>query len=190
MSGGQANSSNFALSREQILKALQALSDELGRRDATGELCLMGGTVMVLAFSARVSTKDVDAIFQPTQIIRDAARIVGAAHALPEHWLNDAAKGYVSARHDITAAGLPQFPHLRLLMPTPEYLLAMKCMASRIGSVEGEMDDVGDIVFLIRHLKLNSPAAVMNIVAAYYPANRVPVKAQFLVEGLFAEGRI
>jgi hypothetical protein len=189
MSGGQASSSKAALSREQILKALQALSDELGRRNATGELCLMGGTVMVLAFAARVSTKDVDAIFQPTQVIRDSARVVAAASSLPEQWLNDAAKGFVSAKHDTTSAGLPQFPHLRLLMPTPEYLLAMKCMASRIGAVEGEADDVSDIVFLIRHLELKSAAEVMNIVAGYYPANRIPVKAQFLVEGLFAEGK-
>ncbi len=29
---------------------------------------------------------------------------------------------------------------------------------------------------------------VMDIVAAYYPAPRIPVKAQYLVEGLFAEG--
>ena len=36
-------------------------------------------------------------------------------------------------RHETTAAGLPQFAHLRLTMPVPEYLLAMKCMAARIG---------------------------------------------------------
>ena len=190
MSDGQDDHSKAALSRELILAALQALSDELGRRNVTGELCLVGGTVMVLAFAARPSTKDVDAIFHPTQIIRDAARVVGAAQSLPAHWLNDAAKGFISTRHETTQLGLPQFPHLRLLMPTPEYLLAMKCMASRIGSVEGEADDVSDIVFLIRHLKLGGAAAVMDIVAGYYPANRIPVKAQFLVEGLFAEGKV
>ena len=32
--------------------------------------------------------------------------------------------------------------------------------------------------------------AVMNIVGAYYPKDKVPVKAQYLVEGLFAEGQI
>jgi hypothetical protein len=190
MSGGQDNQTKSALSREMILRALQALSDELGRHNVTGELCLVGGTVMVLAFAARPSTKDVDAIFHPGQVIRDAARAVSAAQSLPAHWLNDAAKGFVSARHDTTAAGLPQFAHLCLLMPTPEYLPAMKCMASRIGSVEGEADDVSDIVFLIRHLKLDGAAGVMNIVASYYPANRIPVKAQFLVEGLFAEGKV
>lgn len=52
------------LTRGQILLALEALSGELAARDVTGELCLFGGTVMVLAYSARVSTKDVDALFE------------------------------------------------------------------------------------------------------------------------------
>lgn len=186
---GMAGSQN-TLTRETILKALQALSDELARRHTTGELCLFGGTVMVLAFAARLSTKDVDAIFQPTQTIREAARQIAASNELPEGWLNDAAKGFVSARHETVAGSLPQFANLRLTMPTPEYLLAMKCMASRIGSVAGEADDVTDILFLIRHLKLPTAAAVMDIVAAYYPKNHIPVKAQYLVEGLFAEGKV
>jgi hypothetical protein len=186
MSGAQKT----ALSRETILKALQELSDELARSGATGELCLLGGTVMVLAFAARPSTKDVDAIFQPTQVVRAAAQVVGRANNFPAHWLNDAAKGFTSARHETTQAGLPQFPNLRLTMPTPEYLLAMKCMASRISAVESEADDVSDILFLIRRLQLKSAHAVMDIVAAYYPKDKVPVKAQYLVEGLFAEGKI
>ena len=186
MSGEQKT----ALSREVILKAFQALSDELARVGATGELCLLGGTVMVLAFAARPSTKDVDAIFQPAQIIRKVALSVGESNHLPQHWLNDAAKGFLSSRHETTQAGLPQFSNLRLTMPTPEYLLAMKCMASRIGSVEGETDDVADISFLIRFMKLQSAKVVMEIVTAYYPKDKVPVKAQYLVEGLFAEGKV
>ena len=145
---------------------------------------------MVLAFGARVSTKDVDAIFQPTQVVRDVARQVGESLGFEIGWLNDAAKGFVSSRHETTNAALPQFDHLRLTAPTPEYLLAMKCMASRIGVVSADADDVRDIVFLIRHLKLGSAKEVMDLVAVYYPANRIPIKAQYLVEGLYAEGRI
>ena len=74
-------------------------------------------------------------------------------------------------------------------MPTAEYLLAMKCLASRIGSVETDADDVNDIIFLIRHLKLKNTAEVMDLAASYYP-DRIPIKAQYLVEGLFAEGKI
>jgi len=107
-----------------------------------------------------------------------------------EDWLNDGVKGFISVRHDIVQGNLPQFQNLRLTMPTPEYLLAMKCLASRINPGEAEEGDVRDIVFLIRHLKLKTADEVMKIVAEYYPPDRVPVKAQYLVEGLFAEGKI
>ena len=178
------------LSREEIINAFQKISDELGQRGVKGELCLFGGTIMVLAFAARVSTKDVDAIFQPSREIREAASKVSAENGLPENWLNDAAKGFVSTRHEVIAGNLPQFPNLRLTMPTAEYLLAMKCLASRIGAVETDADDVNDIIFLIRHLKLKNTAEVMEVATSYYSADRIPVKAQYLVEGLFAEGKI
>ena len=182
--------SGSGLNRESILRALTSLSEELGRQGVTGELCLFGGTVMVLAFSARLATKDVDALFQPTPLIRELARSIGEEQHLPEGWLNDGVKAFVSSRHETTAGNLPQFPHLRLTMPVPEYLLAMKCMAARLGGTTGEASDVSDIVFLIRHLQLESAAAVLEIVGQYYPANRIPVKTQYLVEGLFEEGRI
>ncbi len=179
-----------ALNRETILRALGALADELGKRGITGELCLFGGTVMVLAFTARLATKDVAALFQPTPLVRECARRIAEEQNLPADWLNDGVKGFVSARHETTAGNLPQFPHLRLTMPVPEYLLAMKCMAARLGGTTGESSDVPDIVFLIRHLQLNSARDVLDLVGQYYPANRIPVKTQYLVEGLFEEGKI
>ncbi len=179
-----------ALTREAILAALGSLSDELGKRGVIGEVCLFGGTVMVLAFTARLATKDVDALFQPSQTIREIARGIADEQRLPADWLNDGVKGFVSARHETTAGNLPQFQHLRLTMPVPEYLLAMKCMAARMGGTSGEQSDVGDIIFLIRHLHLESPKVVMDLVGQYYPASRIPVKTQYLIEGLFEEGKI
>jgi len=44
------------------------------QRSIAGEICLFGGTVMLLAFSARLMTKDVDALFQPAQVIRDLSK--------------------------------------------------------------------------------------------------------------------
>lgn len=145
---------------------------------------------MVLAFAARIRTKDVDALFQPTQIIRRLAGQIATEQRLPASWLNDGVKGFLSSRHETTTGHLPQFPHLRLTMPVPEYLLAMKCMAARIGGAEGEPTDVSDIVFLIRHLRLKSAKDVLDLVGQYYPAHRIPVKTQYLVEGLFEEAKI
>lgn len=184
--GGRA----CALSREAIVRALERLPEELGGRGVTGEICLCGGTVMVLAFAARVSTRDVGAIFQPAGLIRELSRLVAEEQGLPGDWLNDGVKGFVSSRHETTAGSLPQFPHLRVTMPVPEYLLAMKCMAARIGGTVGEQSDVPDILFLIRHLGLRSADEVLGIVQQYYPSNLVSVKTHYLIQGLFEEGKV
>jgi hypothetical protein len=172
------------LERATIVSALARLAELLRREGIEGELCLLGGTVMVLAFDARPSTKDVDAIFEPVSEIRRLSAVVASELSLPEEWLNDAAKGFVSARHEVSATDLPQFPGLRVVAPTPEYLLAMKCMASRIAVGAGGPDDVADIRFLLRHLRVRSVDDALTIVARYYPASAVPPRTQFLLEEL------
>jgi hypothetical protein len=63
-------------------------------------------------------------------------------------------------------------------------------MAARLGGATDEPSDVADIIFLIRHLTLKSAKDVLELVGQYYPPNRLPVKTQYLVEGLFDEGKI
>ena len=75
------------LSKKQILSLLEQLNTELVKEKAIGELYLMGGAVMCLAYDARASTQDLDAVFKPAKIIRDAARRIAALHRrenLPE----------------------------------------------------------------------------------------------------------
>ena len=123
-------------------------------------------------------------------LTRELVRRIGEERQLPSDWLNDGVKGFVSARHETTTGSLPQFPNLRLTMPVPEYLLAMKCMAARVGGTSGEGSDISDIVFLIRHLRLEKASSVLALVGQYYPENRIPMRAQYLLEGLFEEGKI
>lgn len=66
--------SKYKLSKENILKALQALSDYFKEQDSQGEICIFRGTVMLLAFDAREMTRDVDAVFRPSTLFRDAAK--------------------------------------------------------------------------------------------------------------------
>jgi hypothetical protein len=79
---------------------------------------------------------------------------------------------------------MPQFDGLRVVAPTAQYLLAMKCMASRMAAGGGGPDDVADIRFLLRHLDIHSVAEALEIVSRYYPANLVPARTQFLLEEL------
>lgn len=55
------------LSRETIMAALRRLDELLREKGVIGELCIFGGAAMVLAFDARESTRDVDAIFVPKE---------------------------------------------------------------------------------------------------------------------------
>ena len=165
-----------ALTRETILRALGLLSEELGKQGVIGEVCLFGGTVMVLAFTARLATKDVDALFQPAQTIREIAHRIGEEQHLPANWLNDGVKGYVSARHETMAGNLPQFAHLRLTMPVPEYLLAMKCLALRIGA---ESHDEDDVRYLLRHLDIGTYEQAVAVITRFYPLERFPQKTLY-----------
>lgn len=128
------------LSRSQIIAALSSLNDKLATKGVTGELCIFGGAAMVLVFDARPNTRDVDAIFVPKGELAEAAEAVGAEMSLPAGWLNDGVKGFASPAGKLTEDDLPRFSHLRLMRPTARYLLAMKCLAARIGGYDAPKD--------------------------------------------------
>lgn len=133
-------------------------------------------------FAARPSTKHVDGYFVPTSRVREAARRVAMSRDLPEDWLNDAANGYLSERGDF--APFLELPSLRVLTATPEYLLALKCLAMRLGA---EFHDEADVRFLLRYLNLTRIDAVLELLARYYPLERFPPKTFFALEELLAE---
>ncbi len=174
------------LSRATILQALTELSGALARLGVFGELNVVGGTAMVLAFNARNSTKDVDAIFEPTAEVRSAAAVVAEKLGLPPDWLNDAAKGFLSESGTFAPIAALDLPNLRVQVPAPEYMLAMKVLAARAG-IGRERGDAEDIRFLIRLLRLRDSAAVMEIVGRYYDPSRLLPRSFYLVDEILEE---
>jgi hypothetical protein len=168
------------LSRDEIIGALGRLNDYLAEAGVIGELCLFGGTAMVIAFNARISTRDVDAIFVPSTLIRELAAKVGEERGLAEGWLNDGVKGFQSEKHEVTQDSVPQFSHLRVYRPSASYLLAMKCLASR-ATGDGTAGDKDDIILLIKHLGFKTTDEVIDNLTRFYPANRILPKTQFMI---------
>ena len=169
------------LRERDIRKLFELLNEELRRTGTRGELYVVGGAVMCLAYSARQSTQDVDAWFQPSKTIREAAARVAKRARVPAEWLNDSVKGYLSDKGDF--APFLELDHLIVLVAQPRYLLAMKCLAMRIGA---EFHDEDDIRFLLRLLDIRSFEQALLVIGEYYPRDRVPQKTLYALEELLA----
>jgi hypothetical protein len=74
---------------------LDDLSAELAARGARAELFLVGGAALAVAYDAARATRDLDAVFVPAGIVRQAAAAVAEQRGLAEDWLNDAVKGFL-----------------------------------------------------------------------------------------------
>ena len=165
------------LTHDQIIKYLEELNHALKDMSAIGEVCIYGGAVMCLVFKSRPATMDVDAVFEPSRKIRDAAAVIAEVNGLRKDWLNDGVKGFV-VKHDQKI--LFNWPNLKVYYPEPEYLLAMKAMASRVDTT-----DKKDIQFLIKELKIKSADEVFQIIEKYYRKNQIKPVVQYFIMELF-----
>lgn len=158
-----------------ITNAFSELNKSLKEKKVKGEILLCGGAVMCLVFNARDSTKDIDGIFEPTATMRESAKDVAKKLGLPKDWLNDGAKSFFSPR--LQKVLVREWSNLCVYAPTPDYMLAMKCISARFDS-----QDKDDVIFLIKYLRLEKPKEVFKIIETYYPKNQIPPKTQFLIE--------
>jgi len=169
------------LTRADLHRLLEMLNAELAAEEVQGEIHMVGGAVMCLALNARDATQDVEAFFRPAHVIRQAAARVAARAELPESWLNDAVKGFLSVRG--TYDPFIELSHLRVYVARPEYLLAMKAVAMRLGD---EFHDLDDVRFLLRYLNITTVDDALAIVLRYFDAQHVRPKTRFALEEMLA----
>jgi hypothetical protein len=169
------------LTKADIGRLFRLLNDELDRVGVEGELYVMGGAVMCLAFDARPATQDVDAYFEPSASVREAAARVAVQAGAPALWLNDAIKGYLSPQGDFVP--YLELPSLRVFVAQPEYLLAMKCAAMRLGE---EFHDLDDVRYLLRYLNITDAEQALEIVGRYFDESHLMPKTRLALEELLS----
>ena len=165
------------MSRDEIVALLTALGARLADRGIEGEMYVVGGAAIALAFDARRSTHDIDAVFEPKTEIYKIAAEIAAEQDLDEGWLNDAVKGFLSGVDPEAPLAL-EVPGLRVSTASPRILLAMKVLSHRPG------EDEDDLRLLARELELTRARDILDVAETVY-GDRLDVAARFFVEELF-----
>lgn len=172
---------SLRLTRSDIRKLFELLDAELAASGVHGEVYVTGGAVMCLAYDARAATRDVDAFFRPTRLIREAALRVASTAGVPDSWLNDGVKSYLGVRGEFDT--YLELEHLSVFVAEPHYLLAMKCMAMRLGA---EFHDLDDVRYLLRHLNVSGVDEALAIVMHYFEEDQVLPKTRLALEEILA----
>jgi hypothetical protein len=153
------------LSKTELIEALEHMGALAAHEGEKIELLLLGGSVMVLAFDARQSTRDVDAIFISPSVhrVRELAARVALERGWPADWLNDAAKGYFVG--GVTGPVILSVKGLEARRPSLEQLLAMKLCAWR------DDVDISDAKRLMSELH-GTPDEIWTTIAKYLQPGR------------------
>ena len=165
------------MDRAEIVELLTLLGARLEADGVVGEMYVVGGAAIALAFDERRSTRDVDAVFEPKSRIYAAAQAIARERGLPTGWLNDAVRGF-AAGDDPDALPVLDLPGLRVATASPRILLAMKVLAHRVG------EDEDDLRLLADALELSSASDVLRVASEVY-GERLDTAARFFVEELF-----
>ncbi|MGE3342624.1 MAG: hypothetical protein AB7L71_04230 [Vicinamibacterales bacterium] len=171
------------LTRSDISRLFELLNEDLAARGVTGEVYVVGGAVMCLAFGARDVTQGVDALLEPSGLVREAAARVATASSVDPAWLNDAVKTFLSAKGQYDP--YLELSHLKVFTAHPHYLLALKCVGLRLAE---EFHDLDDLRYLLRHLDIKSAEEALAIVGRYVDLGRVPRKTHVLLDSLVEGG--
>jgi len=158
-----------ALTRKRITQALRRLAELAHEQKITLEISLYGGAVFTLVYGSRDATKDVDAVVRQSEVGKALATKVATELGLPEDWLNEDVKQFLSekeAKRNLTELDFGE--GIRVVVPTAAYLLAMKLRACR-PPLPGYAGDYADIRFLVNKMKIASVEEAEAIHDKFFP---------------------
>ena len=150
------------INRDDLVKFLTRLGEFAVQHNTKIELAVLGGAAMVLGYSTRVATLDIDAVFlEPVNKneIREMVKTVAKEFDIAEDWLNDAAQGFLKkiklGKVVFSSPGI----YVRIL--SPEQLLA-----SKLGAWRSKKDRM-DAAYLLKEFKGLSQEQVWNAIEPF-----------------------
>ena len=121
-----------SLDRNRIMKLFETLSARLAARGIRGQLYIVGGSAMIVAYGRERTTRDVDArIEYAKDDVLAAAEEIAAEENLDANWLNENARLFMPPARDDRARTVFNTPGLVVTGASAEHMLAMKIDATR-----------------------------------------------------------
>ncbi len=174
--------------RERLVAAIHALNTECVGAGLLLEICVWDGIEMLLAFDATTGSRDLGGVFRPATELAEAARSVAMRNNLPADWLERGVTktllDHGSASGEAGFVPWKDLSHVRLVRPTPEYLLAMKCLAARAHAAPRDRTDAA---LLVQRLGLRTSDAVLALVGRYAPRDRLHVRTREFVADILRD---
>ena len=167
------------LHRDDMLRFLKEINSRLNDLSKSGEIFIIGGAAISLAFGGRDATEDIDAIYKPRSEIRNIVKIMAVEHTLRNDWLNNDAEHFVTENMSFTL--LFELSNLKVFHIDAECLLAMKLASARPDT----SPDMGDCLLLMKKLGISEETELLRLVELYTDVeSRNPAYRYFVTEAL------
>jgi hypothetical protein len=193
-------SRNADIDRNRLLDAFDRLGAVAVDNDVVLDILMYGGSALMIASNFRFATGDVDIApigdEKPEWFDRAVQKIASdMGFEEGENWLNDAVDFYLSrlARKDVDHWEYGTFPRggeavgLRVFVPNPDYMLALKLKAMRVNDPYKGDQERSDIQNLIHVNGVKTVDEAIGILERYFPISAKNAdKQRFLLKNLFS----
>lgn len=174
--------------KPQLIDAFETIGAAAAANDTRLELAVYGGSAMMLASNFRFATEDVDIaeITKPwPKWLSDTLAAIALRNGWSEDWLNEAVTFHLSpiaekAADHIEYASYPRNgpAGLNVLVPSAEYLLALKLKAMRTTDPVKGPQETDDIYNLMRVLKIETAEDALRTLAKFFPNSALDMTKQ------------
>lgn len=134
-------------------------------------------------YGARGSTKDIDALFEPSMEMRKIISRIAHKYNLQEDWLNDSVKGFFTEQ--MQSDLFKEYSNLIIYTINAEAMLAMKLSSARF-----ESNDQEDSLFLMNYLNITSRDQLYKIVDKYIPKDRKTINSHYFIQDTFDKYKV
>jgi hypothetical protein len=188
------------LGREALLDAFDKIGRAAARAGTKLQIAVYGGSALMLVSNFRFATEDVDVSELPRPLpewLAATIREIAEENRWQEDWFNDGVAFHLSPLADraddhlefgtFPRDGTP--PGLAVLVPSAEYLLALKLKASRLADpIRGETERL-DILNLMRVVGISTVEDAIALLGRYFPISAASSEKQrFLLKNMNREG--